>query len=56
VSAKGAAVAKGGVSYAKPAGQAPRRGTLLTQHTGLPPRETGTRAGAPKAVGGRKGR
>jgi uncharacterized radical SAM protein YgiQ len=56
VSAKGAAVAKGGVSYAKPAGQAPRRGTLLTQHTGLPPRETGARAGAPKAAGGRKGR
>ncbi|NML14101.1 YgiQ family radical SAM protein [Azohydromonas caseinilytica] len=51
-----AAPAKGGVSHAKPAGAAPRRGTLLTQHTGLPPRETGSRPGASKVAGGRKGR
>nr|WP_232540162.1 YgiQ family radical SAM protein [Azohydromonas aeria] len=53
-----AAPAKGGaVSYARPAGAAPKRGTVLTQHTGLPPRETGGRAGGPsKAAGGRKGR
>jgi uncharacterized radical SAM protein YgiQ len=52
--------AKGGkpgvVSYAKPAGAAPRRGTLLTQHTGLPPRETGARPGITKTAGGRKPR
>jgi uncharacterized radical SAM protein YgiQ len=45
-----------GVSYAKPAGTAPRRGTLLTQHTGLPPRETGGRPGVSKVTGGRKPR
>jgi uncharacterized radical SAM protein YgiQ len=45
-----------GVSYAKPAGTAPRRGTLLTQHTGLPPRETGARPGITKTAGGRKPR
>ncbi|WP_066334922.1 YgiQ family radical SAM protein [Azohydromonas lata] len=53
--AAGAQAPKGGVSYAKPAGAAPRRGTLLTQHTGLPPRETGGRP-APAKAGGRKGR
>jgi len=38
---------------------APRRGTLLTQHTGLPPRETGAARkppGGARAGGGRKGR
>ena len=40
---------------AKPAGSAaaaPRRGTLLTQHTGLPPRDTGSR---PRPATGRAG-
>ncbi len=53
---KPAGPGKGAVSYAKPAGQAPRRGTLLTQHTGLPPRDSGARAGVTKGTGGRKGR
>jgi len=38
---------------------APRRGTLLTQHTGLPPRETGAArkpAAGARVGGGRKGR
>jgi len=37
---------------------APRRGTLLTQHTGLPPRDNGSGRGAgrpPNIVGGRPG-
>ena len=37
----------------------PRRGTLLTQHTGLPPRDTGAArkpAAGARASGGRKGR
>ncbi|MEJ6000765.1 YgiQ family radical SAM protein [Paucibacter soli] len=34
---------------AKPAGTAPRKGQILTQHTGLPPRETGSRPARPSS-------
>ncbi|WP_234191825.1 YgiQ family radical SAM protein [Pseudacidovorax sp. NFM-22] len=38
-------------SGARRVGAAPRPGTVLTQHTGLPPRETGNRPMAGKGVG-----
>ena len=38
-------------SSARRVGAAPRPGTVLTQHTGLPPRETGNRPMAGKGVG-----
>ncbi|MBP6893047.1 MAG: YgiQ family radical SAM protein [Pseudacidovorax sp.] len=38
-------------SSARRVGAAPRPGTVLTQHTGLPPRETGSRAMAGKGAG-----
>ncbi|WIT12634.1 YgiQ family radical SAM protein [Paucibacter sediminis] len=34
---------------AKPAGTAPRKGQILTQHTGLPPRNTGAKPARPAA-------
>jgi len=33
----------------KPAGTAPRKGQILTQHTGLPPRNTGAKPARPAA-------